>query len=169
MKIFLSTDFSDERLRFAAQIGADGVSGAPTPGPHDKGYYDFLSLTSIKQKVESFGLDLATIRLVPWEWTFKWMLGLPGRDEQIENYQTTIRNVGAAGIGLLIYNMHVLRIYRTSQDAPERAGARATSFDASIVRDAPLMTSGAHGVDMSLVPEEHRKPVSDEQMWANLK
>jgi hypothetical protein len=30
----------------------------------------------------------------PWEWHYKWMLGLPGRDEQIENYQRTICNLG---------------------------------------------------------------------------
>ncbi|WP_240415833.1 mannonate dehydratase [Paenibacillus periandrae] len=29
------------------------------------------------------------------------MLGLPGRDEQIENYQQLIRNAGKAGIPLL--------------------------------------------------------------------
>ncbi len=167
MKVYLGTDFSDERLRFAAQVGADGVHGSPVPGPADLGYYDFHTLTHFKTKVESYGLKLFSIRLVPWSWTYKWMLGLPGRDEQLENYRRTVRNMGAAEIPILTYNMHALRFYRTSADAPARGGARATSFDLDAVKEAPLMTTGP-GADSSLIPPEHRRPVTDDQMWANL-
>jgi len=167
LKIYLGTDFSDERLRFTAQVGADGVHGTPEPGPADRGYYDFNTLITLKSKVESYGLKFYSVRLAPWAWVYKWMLGLPGRDEQIENYQRTIRNMGAAGIPILTYNMHALRFYRTSNDAPTRGGARATNFDIDAVKNAPLMTTGP-GADASLIPLEHRKPVADAQMWANL-
>jgi len=169
VKVFLSTDFSDDRLKFAAQIGVDGVSGAPTPNPADDGYYTLESLKQWKSKVESYGLELMCIRLVPWSWTYKWMLGLEGRDEQIENYKKTIRNVGEAGLDFLIYNMHALRIYRTSNQAPERGGARSTSFDINLARNMPLMEHPNSGVDISLIPEAERRPVTDEQMWDNLR
>jgi mannonate dehydratase len=167
VKIYLGTDFSDERLKFMAQIGADGVHGTPAPGPADRGFYDFTTLITLKSKVESYGLKFYSVRLAPWAWVYKWMLGLPGRDEQIENYQRTIRNMGAAGIPILTYNMHALRFYRTSDHAPARGGARATSFDIDAVKNAPLMTTGP-GADPSLIPPEHRRPVTDQQMWANL-
>jgi mannonate dehydratase len=35
------------------------------------------------------------------------------------------------------------------------------------VENAPLMTGGP-GVDISLIPESHRKPIGDDDMWANL-
>lgn len=167
MKIYLGSDFSDDQLRFAAQVGADGVYGVPRPGPADRGFYDFHGLLHVKATVESFGLKFYSLRLLPWAWTYKWMLGLPGRDEQIENFLTTIRNMGAAGIPILTYNMHVLRFYRTSHDEPGRAGTRATRFNFEAVRHAPLMTTG-ESADASLIPPEYRKPVTDQQMWANL-
>ncbi len=167
MKVYLNSDFSDERMRFIAQIGADGVHGAPPPSQADRGYYDFNTLLQLRTKTESFGLKLFSIRLVPWAWTYKWMLGLPGRDEQIENYGRTIRNMGAAGIPILTYNMHVLRFYRTSSDERGRAGSRATSFDIDAVKNAPLMTTGP-GADSTLIPPEFRNRVTDNQLWANL-
>lgn len=168
MEIYLGvgTDFSDDKLKFTAQIGADGVNGAPKPTANDAGFYDLHGLINLRSRVESFGLKMYSIRLVPWSWTYKWMLGLPGRDEQIENYQKTIRNMGAAGIPILTYNMHTMRFYRTSNDAPARGGSKATSFDFKLVENAPLMTAG--GADVSLIPEEHRKPISDDQLWDNL-
>ena len=48
------------------------------------------------------------------------MLGLPGRDEQIENMLTSTRNAGAAGVPVVTFNVHALRYYRTTGDAPER-------------------------------------------------
>jgi len=69
MKTFLSTDFSDERLKFCAQIGVDGVSGAPEPGPNDDGYFTAETLRSHKELVESYGLQWAALRMAPLEWT----------------------------------------------------------------------------------------------------
>jgi mannonate dehydratase len=94
------------------------------------------------------------------------MLGLPGKDEQIDNVRTSIRNLGAAGVPLLTFNMHALRFYRTSSNALERAGARSTSFQWERIKDAPVMTGGP-GTDSGLIPDSERRPISDEEMWAN--
>ena len=158
---------SDERLRFAAQVGAEGVTvSAPTLDDPDRGYYEYAPLMSLRTQVESHGLRLEALENSPWPWTYRWMLGLPGRDEQIENYQKTIRNMGAAGIPILSYNMHAMRFYRTSQYHPARAGSRSTSFDIDLVKDAPLMASGPQ-VDTGLIPADHRRPITDDDMWAN--
>ena len=169
MKIFLGTDFSDDRLKFTALIGADGVSGAPEPGPGDDGFYSVETLRKHRERVESYGLEWAAVRMAPLEWTYRWMLGLPGAEEQIENFKKTIRNMADVGLVFIIFNMHALRIYRTSDQAPERAGARSTSFDISLATGNPLMEHPNSGFDIDWVPEDQREPRSDEQMWSNLK
>lgn len=163
----VSSDLPDDKLRFLAQIGVDAAAAVPEPTDRDRGFYSFETLITARTKIESFGLEFNNLRLLPWRWTYKWQMGLPGRDEQIENALTSIRNLGAAGIPVLTYNMHALRFYRTSQSAPARGGASATSFDFELVKNAPLM-SGGPGTDMSLVPNDHRKPITDQQMWSNL-
>jgi len=169
MKVFLSTDFSEDRLKFAAQIGADGVSGNPPPGADDDGFYTVETLRKYKELIESYGLQWAAVRMAPLKWTFKWMLGLPGGDEQIENYTKTIRNMAEVGLDFIIFNMHALRIYRTSREAPERAGAKSSSFDISLATGNPLMEHPNSGFDIDWVPEDQREPKTDDQMWANLK
>lgn len=169
MKIFLGTDFSDDRLKFTAQIGADGVSGQPEPGAGDDGFYSAGTLRKYKELVESYGLEWAAVRMSPLEWTYKWMLGLPGADEQIDNYKKTLRSMAEVGLGFIIFNMHALRIYRTSDQAPERAGARSTSFDISLATGNPLMEHPNSAFDIEWVPEDQREPKDDDQMWANLK
>jgi mannonate dehydratase len=124
-------------------------------------------LVELRERVESFGLEFYGIRLLPWKWTYKWQLGLPGRDEQLENLRKTVRNMGAAAMPMLVYNMHALRQYRTSSAAPQRGGTTATEFSYEDARDLPLMEGGP-GTDTSLIPESHRRPITDDQMWDNL-
>ena len=165
MKLVLSAR-TDEQLQYAAQLGCDGVLSGLSPDECPNGYFEYPALVFSKSKVESYGLSLEGFSTLPWRLCFKWMLGLPGKDEQIENVLTSIRNLGAAGIPLVVFNMHALRFYRTSRDALERAGARSTSFEWERVKDAPLMTGGP-GTDLSLIPESERRPISEKEMWAN--
>jgi mannonate dehydratase len=72
--------------------------------------------------------------------------------------------MGAAGIPLLVFNVHAMRFYRTSDHAAERGGARSTRFEWARVADAPLMAGGP-GTDPSLIPVRHRRPISDDEMW----
>ena len=59
MKVFLSSDFSADRLRFTAQIGADGVSGAPVPSESDDGFFSAETLKHHRELVETYGLKWA--------------------------------------------------------------------------------------------------------------
>ncbi|MFH1085674.1 MAG: hypothetical protein V1772_07925, partial [Chloroflexota bacterium] len=71
---------SDDELRFAAQLGVDGiVSGFPgSETPH--GTYEYRRIVALKNRVEDAGLRLEGLALLPWHLCYKWMLGLPGRD-----------------------------------------------------------------------------------------
>lgn len=155
---------SDEELQYAAQLGCDGVMWSIDGAQADNGYLAYGTLVALRSQVESYGLSLEGLSTFPWHMSYKWMLGLPGRDEQIEDTVQSIRNMGAAGVPMMSFNAHALRLYRTSRDAPERGGARATSFEWARVADAPLMAGGA-GTDLSLIPESHRHSISDGEMW----
>jgi mannonate dehydratase len=159
---------TNDKLKFLQQMGVEGVMAEPDVDQPGRGHYEFSELVSLRTQVESFGMKLAALsNNSPWEWSYKWMLGLPGRDEQIENCQKTLRHMGAAGIPVFTFNMHALRFYRTSRHTPWRGGAVATSFDVDFARNVPLMAGGP-GTNTELVPHSHRRPISDDQMWANL-
>ena len=157
---------ADEHLTFMRQIGVQAVAANPPCDP-EKGYYERDALLDLKRRIESHGLKFESVGTPPWHLCYKWMLGLPDRDEQIEKLQKGVRNLGAAGVPVLIYNIHALRYYRTPGQATERGGALGTRFDMTQVKDAPLMVAGG-GMDINLIPESHRRPISDDEMWENL-
>ena len=151
MKLALSAirEVTAERMTFAKQFGVKQicVSNPDLPG---EGYWDHKDLVLLRKSVEDWGLNLATIQHTLPEWWDKMRFGLPGRDEQIENVQKTIRNLGAAGIRILGYGN--IGVWRTSRSTRNRGGAQVTSFDAELARDAPIAPGGE---------------ISDEEMWDN--
>ncbi|GIS64804.1 MAG: hypothetical protein CM1200mP3_10520 [Chloroflexota bacterium] len=75
----------------------------------------------IRSQVEAVGMRLFAIENLPQNWMDKIKLGLPGRDEQLDNIGKTIQNMGAAGIPVLGYNFMPMRsrtgyAWRTSGD-----------------------------------------------------
>ena len=95
-------DVNEELLAFGKQLGAtDAIGGYGIALPTDKGYYDYPDLVRLRKRFEDAGLTLAAIENVPPDWSHKIKLGLPGRDEQIENWCKTLTNMGRAGIPVL--------------------------------------------------------------------
>jgi len=151
IRIAFRTDASEEQLRLIRQMGAtDVVTGRP---PGEAGpVWSLESILALKHKVESFGLTLSVIELIPIPDRVK--LGLPGRDEDIDHYCQTIRNLGAAGVAALAYNwMAGLSWFRTSVSEPVRGGALSTSYN---------------HLDMQKLPLTELGEVSEEQLWAGL-
>ena len=144
-------DLSDENLEFAVQIGVThlllvGPQAAATDGP----YYDFERLVQIKTRVEAAGLEVGGIQNIPPAWYDKIRYGLPDRDEQIDHYCKTIENVGRAGIPILHYNFHAVKVWRTSRHTRGRGGAQFTSYDHALMENAP---------NVGL------KPLGEDEMW----
>jgi len=162
----ISRDQVDDQLHFARQIGCDGVLAQTAPNEIQNGTISYAAIAALKGKVEEKGLSLEGMAMLPWHLCYKWMLGLPGRDEQIDLLQSSLRNLGAAGVPLVVFNMHALRYYRTRWDVPERGGAISNSFEMELVANLPLWSAG-RGIDQSLLPVEQRRPISDEEMWDN--
>ena len=128
---------TDEILLFAKQLGVTDIQ-LNTPDLPGEAQWEFMDLLRLRTRCEEAGLTLASLENVPVRFYDKAMLGLPGRDEQIAHMQTTLRNMGAAGIPILGYHWMPNSVWRTSATTPGRGGAKVTSFDMSLVENAPL-------------------------------
>jgi mannonate dehydratase len=148
-------ELTDDIILFAKQMGILDVQfncfgGSPyLPG---ETRWEYIDLVRLRQRVEDAGLRLNAIENVPIKFYDKIMLGKPGRDEQIENMQYTIRNMGRAGIPIFGYHFVVTGVWRTSTTARTRGDAQTTAFDLSLAEDAPLAFD---------------REYSDEEMWQN--
>jgi mannonate dehydratase len=145
---FYPIPFSDGALRLASQLGvSEIVAGRPEgdSGP----VWDFMALLRMRQRVEAVGLKLTVLESVPV--TDRVKLGLPGRDEDLDHFCQSVRNMGAAGIPVLCYNwMAGFGWLRTSLADRGRGGALVTSYNHDLMQRAPLTEYGE---------------VSEDQLW----
>ncbi|WP_426518583.1 mannonate dehydratase [Diaminobutyricibacter sp. McL0618] len=82
-------------------------------------------------------------------------LGLPGRDEEIDNVITQVKAMGELGIPTLCYNWMALSSWgRTDTAIPARGGALVTGFELKVSEEKPPLVQ----------PGE----VTPEQMWSAL-
>ena len=144
-----------EIIQFCHQLGIPDIQFNMFHGsPHLPGEsrWEYMDLLKLRTACEDAGLRLNAIENTPIKFYDKIMLGQPGRDEQIENMQATIRNMGLAGIPIFGYHFVVTGVWRTSNTAPARGGAQTTAFDYELVKDAPLSFD---------------REYSDDEIWAN--
>src|SRR2546423_1921858 len=125
MKIGLGIhDTSEERLRYAKQLGADGIffSLQGLPEYATQGRASAAALADLKQRVASFGLEVLTLRIDPHR-TAQVLSGGPGRDREIDDICATIRAAGEVGIPTVFYNLTPWRSFATAW--PQTPGAPA--------------------------------------------
>ena len=166
-------ELTDEKLRFAAQIGATGLQmNNPTlPG---ETYWQESDVRALVEKTESYGLKFEAIENVPTHFYDKAMLGLEGRDEQIENYQKTIRAVARAGVPVLGYHFMPNSVWRTERLAPTRGGAGATRFDMAVVEQSSdpqelrkfMPTTLGRQSSMPVLGRDE-PVITEDRMWSN--
>ena len=163
---------TDEKLRFALQIGVRGIqlNNPILPG---ETFWREEDIRELVDRTRAAGLTLEAIENVPTHFYDKAMLGLPGRDEQIENYCTTVRNLGRAGVPILGLHFMPNSVWRTDRRAPGRGGAGNTRFEMAKVEGATkaawrsfLPTTLGHAASMPLfdAPEQI---VDADRMWSN--
>lgn len=118
--------------------------------------WDYMDLLHLKNRFHDFGLQLEVIEPgLDDSQMHKMKLGIEGREQDIENCKTLIRNMGALNIPIFCYNfMAHFNWIRTSLATPTRGGAAVTSYDHSLMKDAPLTVAGI---------------VSEERLWENLR
>jgi len=125
-------ELTEEKLRYAAQIGVTGIQ-MNTPKLPGETHWEEADLRALVVKAGEYGLCVEAIENVPTHFYHKALLGLEGRDEQIEHYQTTLRNVARAGIPVLGLHFMPNSVWRTERMAPGRGGAGCTRFDMAVV------------------------------------
>jgi len=138
-------------LAFARQIGCSGVL-VNKPDLDSPAWIDFLGkrftaaagpraptrrwsaldLAQLRVAAEAHGLAFEGIEGVPKNLLDRAMLGLPGAEEQIEDFKATIRAMGQAGIPVLGYNWIPDGVWRTAKAGHGRGGALVTGYDHAI-------------------------------------
>jgi mannonate dehydratase len=156
-KIKLAELFNPEehgKIKLASQIGISHaivtVSGALSQVPRDR---YLVTLQKIKADFQAAGMTIAGVESHPVS-AEKIKLGLPGRDEEIENYLAALQALSQIGIPMVCYNfMAGLGWYRTRVDVLERGGALVSEFDNQAAIDEGLTQWGV---------------ISKDRVWANL-
>lgn len=156
--------YDDDVATFAHQLGLRSVQlHSPSNLPEVDGVWTIPDLQALVDRCTADGLQIEGLENVPASMFWKIQRGLPGRDEQIEKYQTTIRNMSAVGLDLLGYNFLVTFVWRTDMHAAGRGGAVATAFDLEHAR--------SHGNELAtyrLTPNQPlTEPIGTEQLWNN--
>lgn len=157
-------DVYDHRVAtFAHQLGLRSVQlHTPNLLPGESGYWSYPELRALRERCDADGLAIDGLENVPLAHFWKIQRGAPGRDEQIENYCATIRNMARVGIHTLGYNFLATYVWRTSVSDAGRGGARVTSFDAAQIG------AGNALVGYRLTPAAPLDaPISESMMWAN--
>jgi len=151
------SDQRRERVEFSKQMGVThAVINASRKGHTLDGQERPWEYAPLLQKIKSFedmGLQVSVIEgPTPLD---NAKLGLPGRDEEIEVFQTFLRTLGRLKIPVVCYNwMPIVGWFRTNVNLPSRGGARVTGYNHELMADAPLTGAGV---------------VSADTMWKNLK
>ena len=128
---------------------------AAIPRDADGSYpWDYASLARVKARYAEAGLELAVVESSPPMEQVR--LGLPGRDEEIEQIGAMLRAMGRLGIGAWCYNFLAVASWaRTSMATPARGGALVTAFNLAA---APAVVDAPGGVALTHA-----------QLWDNLK
>ncbi|MDM5335570.1 mannonate dehydratase [Ureibacillus composti] len=153
---------------------------------HNKQAGELWTKEEIKEEVDyiqSFGFHTDVVESVNVHEDIK--LGKPTRDQYIENYKETIRNLGEFGVKVICYNfMPIFDWTRTDLFHPLPDGSTALYFDKEKVINLDpqeLVNTVSQASELSLPgwePErlarlselfEEYKGVDEEQLWGNLK
>jgi mannonate dehydratase len=152
---------TDADLRVLAALGVNHICSSLPSRTFDENW-SVEGLTKLRKRVESFGIKLDMVPL-PLSSSYisraenpNILLGKsPERDREIENICKMIRNVAAAGIPAVKYNLTILGVVRTGT-TPGRGGARYSTFVYDQARDRDAE------------PPRESGPVSDKQMWERI-
>ncbi|MBB6430518.1 mannonate dehydratase [Algisphaera agarilytica] len=138
--------------------------------------WPFEKIAALRQIINQEGLELDVIESISVHEDIK--LGLPTRDDYIDAYCESIRNVGKAGIPTLCYNfMPVFDWTRTNLQHTLADGSHALSFCYEELNDIDLDAEGAAnlpGWSTVYTPErfkeliEQFRALGTDTLWNNL-
>ncbi len=131
---------SDIGLREIKQLGVNYVlrGGPRIPWKMDQ-------IEEMMATYKAAGLSLVNLMIGGFENAIH---GRPGKDEEIENVQQSIRAAGKAGLPMVEYNFYAHRAMEGYYLETGRAGAGYTAFDYERMKNLPpLEKEGAHSLE----------------------
>lgn len=144
------SELTEEQLAFAVQCGAKDIQ-LNTPRLPGTERWEYEDLKDLADRTAAYGLRLICIENVPISFYDKIMTGAEGREQQLENMQAIVRNMGKAGIPILGYHWMPNGVWRTSFETKLRGGATANEFRMNLAK-----TELTHG-----------RVYTEEEIWAN--
>jgi mannonate dehydratase len=146
----------EQKIALTKQLDVTGAVSGINPriaGLAEVKPWEYKAVLGVKEAYAKEGLQFRVVEGPPSLGTLT-KLGLPGRDEEIQNFIILMQNLKKASLDVICYNwMPVISWARTANDRPGRGGALVTAFDYEAVKDLPLTEYGE---------------VSKESMWKNL-
>ncbi|MFL5778823.1 MAG: mannonate dehydratase [Chloroflexota bacterium] len=148
---------------YARQLGLTSIQfHTPTDLRGARGFWELDELLVLRERCEAAGLTVEGLENVPYRHWDKVLLGRPGREEQLENYATTIRNMATAGIPMLGHHFLPTYVWRTDLRARGRGGALVTAYDEDRADGGNALAG------YKLAPDEPLDLTIDaERMWDN--
>ena len=146
ISLAISNLATDEELAFARQLGVDCVYSWVNEKQMDLTY-----LQDLRRRVDEAGLCLYNVGNFGVGKSDKIHLNLPGRDEVIERFQSFVRDLGRAGIGVTTFTWEPDAVWSSPHTASR--GARARHVDLAEMAQRPLT---------------HDRIYTEEEMWDNM-
>ncbi len=139
--------------------------------------WSMQKILELKNKVEAKGFDLSVIESVPVHEDIK--LGKDTRDKYIENYKTTIKRLGEAGIKIVCYNfMPVFDWTRSELEYRLADGSTTLKYVNSVIEkmepvsildfDLPAWNMTYTKESLGALLDEY-KEINEEKLWENLR
>lgn len=153
IKFALSMALDSPRVPYARQMDLlHTVTGVKRDA--DLKPWEPKAITATKEAWDKLGITWTVVEGPP-ALGVDTKLALPGRDEEIANFITFMKNLKQYGnVDVICYNwMPVISWFRSKMDSPGRGGALVTSFDYEDIKGKPLTRYGE---------------VSKETLWKNL-
>ncbi len=100
-------DLSDGYLRFARQIGVDGLdihNSSNIPGVKERGYPDINGFSKLKKRIESYGLKIFRVSAPSVR---NYLLDRPGGEKELRNILRTIGCMGKLSLSPLVITLNV--------------------------------------------------------------
>jgi mannonate dehydratase len=145
----------ERKMELSRQMGVTGAVSPSNPGMaglNDIKPWEYEALAAVKEAYAKRGLTWRVLEGTPQ--LDKAKLGIEGRDEQIDNFITLIRNLKRVGVDTICYNwMPVISWARTDMARLGRGGALVTAFNYDAIKDQPLTEYGE---------------VTEDMMWKNM-